>query len=214
MNFFSFFRRNKGAQDKNQSVGRSSSVPERVGRRTSMAEPVQADPQLPEKRRARRRLIGSVILVIFALVVLPLVFESTPQKTNPNLIVDVNTKAPSSETPEPQPAPAPAEASAPADPNVASDANAPQQQGAQVTTPEPVQAAPAPEPVKETAAPADRTADKERAAAKAKADKERADAKAKADRERAEKERAAKKSKGKTAGDPIGQIIANKAKRR
>ena len=214
MSLFSFFRRDKTAQDNNRAAGRNASpANEKQGRR-SRGTVEEADPQLPEKQRARRRLIGSIVLVIAALIVLPLVFESKPQKPNLNVALLVDSKV-SSTVAQPEPQPAPADLNA----QPATDQGTPppsDQQNAGVAAPEPASnTAPEPvtEPVKE-AAP-DRSAEKARAEAdREKADRERAEKerKAKADRERAAKGRSAgKKSSG---GDPIGQMIANKTKRR
>ncbi len=249
MSLFSFFRRDKAAQDNNRTTGRDApSATEKQGRRGCQAASNEVDPQLPEKKRARRRLIGSVILVVSALIVLPLVFESKPQKPNLNLAIQMDSKAaaPVSQ-PETLSGSTSQEASSPAvdqnaqppsDPQAAPQNNgvaAPEQVSNTVNTPAPVS-----EPVKELGS--DRRAgkaqtdreqtDKERAEKehKAKADQERA-AREKADRERAEKERKAKAdrektvkdkaakektaAKKKTSGDdPIGQMIANKTKRR
>ena len=243
MSLFSFFRRDKTAQDNNRAAGRNASpANEKQGRR-SRGTVEEVDPQLPEKQRARRRLIGSVVLVIAALIVLPLVFESKPQKPNLNVALQVDSKVSSPAVqPEPQPAPADQNAQPPADQGTPPPSD---QQNAGVAAPEPASnTAPAPvtEPAKEAApdrsvekarAEADREkADRERAekdrkakAEREKADREKADReraekerKAKADRERAAKERAAKEKtaarKKSSGGDPIGQMIANKTKRR
>lgn len=241
MSLFSFFRRDKTAQDNNRAVGRNASpASEKQGRRSRGAVE-EVDSQLPEKQRARRRLIGSIVLVIAALIVLPLVFESKPQKPNLNVALQVDSKVSSSAAqPEPQPAPADQNAQPPSDQQAAP-------QNAGVAAPEPVT-----EPVKE-AAP-DRSAEKARAEAdrekadreraekdrKAKAEREKADReraarekadREKADRERAEKERRAQREREKanreraakekaaarkksSGGDPIGQMIDRRTKRR
>lgn len=98
MNFFSFFRRGKKVQGSRESVN-PNTFP--VGKKPSRRSRYSSDDdvQLPEKKRARRRLIGSVVLVLAALIVLPLVFESKPQQTNQNLIVEVNSRVPSTPAP-------------------------------------------------------------------------------------------------------------------
>ncbi len=246
MSLFSFFRRDKTAQDNNRAAGRNAPpANEKQGRRGRGT--LEEDPQLPEKQRARRRLIGSIVLVAAALIVLPLVFESKPQKPNLNVALQVDSKVSSPGVqPEPQTAPADQNAQPPADQSTPppSDQQAPPQ-NAGVAAPEPASnTAPAPvsEPVKE--AEPDRSAEKAKAdraerekasreqaekERKAKTEREKADrereAKVKADREKSDKERAEKERKArierekaakkKTAsGDPIGQMIVNKTKRR
>ncbi len=95
MSLFSFFRRKKAAQGDNRAVGRNVSPDiEKQGKRGHGVVD-EVDPQLPEKQRARRRLIGSIVLVVVALIVLPLVFESKPQKPNLSLAVQVDSHTPS-----------------------------------------------------------------------------------------------------------------------
>lgn len=48
--------------------------------------------QLPEKKRARRRLIGAVALVLAAVIGLPMVFESEPKSTAPNISIEIPSK--------------------------------------------------------------------------------------------------------------------------
>lgn len=254
MSLFSFFRRDKTAQDNNRAAGRHvSPANEKQGRRGRGAAD-EVDPQLPEKQRARRRLVGSIVLVVATLIVLPLIFESKPQKPNLNVALQVDSKVSSSVSqPEPQPAPAEQNTQPSANQNTSPSSeqqDAPQNAGVAVPEPASNNTAPAPvqEPVKisepdsqSERAKADK-ADRERAekerktkaerekadrerAVKEKADREKADRervekerKAKADRERTAKEKAAKEKtaakKQSASSDPIGQMIANKTKRR
>jgi len=75
------------------------------------------------KRRSRRRLVGAVALVLLAVIVLPMVFDTEPRQTEPSVSVRIPpeddakftpkpaepARAPASETPPPsaQPTPAP-----------------------------------------------------------------------------------------------------------
>lgn len=238
MSLFSFFRRDKTVQDNNRATGRHvSSANEKRGRRGRWTADEME--QLPEKQRARRRLVGSIVLVVATLIVLPLIFESKPQKPNLNVALQVDSKVSSSVSqPEPQPAPAEQNTQLSTNQNTSSSLeqqDAPQNAGVAVpesasnnTTPVPVQ-----EPVKVSESHSQSVRAKADKAVRERTDKERK-AKAereKADRERAEKERKAQAVRERTAkekatkkktvarkqsggSDPIGQMIANKTKRR
>ena len=47
---------------------------------------------LPEKKRARRRLIGAVALVLAAVIGLPMIFDSEPPLTSPKIAIDIPSK--------------------------------------------------------------------------------------------------------------------------
>lgn len=53
--------------------------------------PVAADPALAQKKRARRRLIGAIVLGIAAVIILPLVLDSEPRQN----ITDIDISIPS-----------------------------------------------------------------------------------------------------------------------
>jgi DedD protein len=86
-------------------------------KRAGGAEDGVADPALPQKRRARHRLIGAIALCLLAAIVVPLLLESEP--TRP--ANDVSIVIPSRDTPLPARAAAVPEAKA-GDPKAA-DAN-------------------------------------------------------------------------------------------
>ncbi|MGN0918992.1 MAG: hypothetical protein ACI4NO_07615 [Oxalobacter sp.] len=233
MSLFSFFRRDKTAQGNNRAAGRYvSPANEKQGRRGRGAAD-EADPQLPEKQRARRRLVGSVVLVVATLIVLPLIFESKPQKPNLNVALQVDSKVSSPVSqPEPQPASVEQNTQPSANQNPSSpleQQNAPQNG---VVAPESASnntvSAPVQKPVKisESDSQSEKIkadkADRERAEKerKTKAEREKADQerikkerKARADRERTAKEKTVAKKQS-VSSDPIGQMIANKTKRR
>lgn len=54
-----------------------------------------ADPALPQKKRARRRLIGATALCLLAALILPIVFDSEPRRTRD----DIQVRIPSRDTP-------------------------------------------------------------------------------------------------------------------
>lgn len=110
MSLFSFFRKNKQeAPDDGTSYSRAKdeSNPKRARtRRQSTIDDAAADPVLPEKKRARRRLIGAVALVLAAVIGLPMVLDSEPKP----LAQDIDIKIPSKDSPS-QPRRLPAAAS-------------------------------------------------------------------------------------------------------
>lgn len=52
----------------------------------------QDDTALPEKKRARRRLIGAIALVLAAVIGLPMLFESEPKSTAPKISIEIPSK--------------------------------------------------------------------------------------------------------------------------
>jgi len=77
------------------------------------------DPMLPEKKRARRRLVGAIALALTVAIVLPMVLDSEPKP----LASDIDIKIPSKDKPA-DAAPAP-QAAAPAAPAPAAAATVP-----------------------------------------------------------------------------------------
>ncbi|MDR5754832.1 MULTISPECIES: SPOR domain-containing protein [unclassified Caballeronia] len=70
---------------------------ERRTRRTERpdADAMMLDPTLPEKQRARRRLVGAVALVLAAVIVLPMVLDSRPKPVTDDIAIDIpNRPAP------------------------------------------------------------------------------------------------------------------------
>ncbi|MCE2871419.1 MAG: SPOR domain-containing protein [Oxalobacteraceae bacterium] len=79
----------KGKQDVDDDVG----VPVRPRRRASKAqdeEPI--DPMLPEKKRARRRLIGASALVLAAIIGLPMIFDSEPKPLTDDIAIQIPSR--------------------------------------------------------------------------------------------------------------------------
>jgi DedD protein len=61
-------------------------------RRRRRGEPADAnmlDPTLPEKQRARRRLIGAIALVLAAVVILPMVLDSHPKPATDGIAIEI-----------------------------------------------------------------------------------------------------------------------------
>ncbi|MBP0592085.1 SPOR domain-containing protein [Paraburkholderia sp. LEh10] len=71
---------------------------ERVDRRSRRtdrsgdADAMLLDPTLPEKQRARRRLVGAIALVIAAVVILPMVLDSHPKPVTDDISVDIPSR--------------------------------------------------------------------------------------------------------------------------
>jgi len=87
MGLFSFS--GKGKQDADDDVD----VPVRPRRRGSKAqdeEPI--DPMLPEKKRARRRLIGASALVLAAIIGLPMIFDSEPKPLADDIAIQIPSR--------------------------------------------------------------------------------------------------------------------------
>lgn len=80
-----------------------------------MAKSVSTE-ELQFRKRARRRLIGAITLVVIAVVVLPMVLDREPQPVTQPLDVRIPAKEQAPALPEPPPAPPAAEAPAPAAP--------------------------------------------------------------------------------------------------
>lgn len=79
----------KGKQDADDAVD----VPVRPRRRGAKAqeeEPI--DPMLPEKKRARRRLIGASALVLAAIIGLPMIFDSEPKPLTDDIAIQIPSR--------------------------------------------------------------------------------------------------------------------------
>jgi DedD protein len=99
MGIFSFGKKDdaptrRGANTSSNRAARG----ERVERRTRRTErPVDADamlldPTLPEKQRARRRLVGAIALVVAAVIILPMVLDSHPKPVTDDISIDIPSR--------------------------------------------------------------------------------------------------------------------------
>jgi DedD protein len=106
MGLLSLFRKNKqeSASDGSEFFTRTEDESNAVrgkGRRSQRKQANQAvDPALPEKKRARRRLVGAIALVLAAVIVLPMVLDSEPKA----LTEDIAIQIPSKDNPAARPA--------------------------------------------------------------------------------------------------------------
>ena len=99
MGLFSFGKKDdaptrRGANSSTSRATRGERV-ERRTRRTERAGDADAmllDPTLPEKQRARRRLVGAIALVVAAVVVLPMVLDSHPKPVTDDISIDIPSR--------------------------------------------------------------------------------------------------------------------------
>ncbi|TDN62948.1 SPOR domain-containing protein [Paraburkholderia sp. BL10I2N1] len=99
MGLFSFGKKDdaptrRGANSSASRATRGERV-ERRTRRTERAGDADAmllDPSLPEKQRARRRLVGAIALVVAAVVVLPMVLDSHPKPVTDDISIDIPSR--------------------------------------------------------------------------------------------------------------------------
>ncbi|AOL06446.1 MULTISPECIES: SPOR domain-containing protein [Burkholderia] len=73
---------------------RTERTTERVERRSRRTERPESDallldPTLPEKQRARRRLVGAIALVVAAVIVLPMALDSHPKPVTDDIAIDI-----------------------------------------------------------------------------------------------------------------------------
>ncbi|BEV16602.1 SPOR domain-containing protein [Herbaspirillum sp. DW155] len=111
MGLFSFFRKNKQDSASDQGSFRSRSeeqsavIRSRSSRsaangsaagprssRSKAGKDAAADPLLPEKKRARRRLIGAVALALAVVIVLPMILDSEPKPLNDDIAIQIPSK--------------------------------------------------------------------------------------------------------------------------
>jgi len=69
-----------------------ASANERRGERGVEPDAMLLDPSLPEKQRARRRLVGAIALVVAAVVALPMILDSHPKPVTDDIAIDIPTR--------------------------------------------------------------------------------------------------------------------------
>jgi len=96
MGLFSIFRKNKQQPSSEQSAYHSraeedSSTVRASRKRKTAGNQVNdaVDPVLPEKKRARRRLVGAVALVLAVVIVLPMVLDSEPKPLADDIAIQI-----------------------------------------------------------------------------------------------------------------------------
>jgi DedD protein len=99
MGIFSFGKKDDAPARRGAKAGsaRTATRGERVERRSRRAERPDADamlldPMLPEKQRARRRLVGAIAMVVAAVVILPMVLDSHPKPVTSDIAIDIPSR--------------------------------------------------------------------------------------------------------------------------
>lgn len=97
MSLFSFLRKNKQetASDDGEFSSRAEIESQALrgrGKRKSSQSEEAADPVLPEKKRARRRLVGAIALVLAAVIGLPMLFDSEPKPLTDDISIQIPSK--------------------------------------------------------------------------------------------------------------------------
>ena len=97
MGLFSFSRKNKqepasgDSEFYSRADEESTAVRSRSKRKDKQSnEPV--DPVLPDKKRARRRLVGAIALVLAAVIGLPMIFDSEPKPFADDITIQIPSK--------------------------------------------------------------------------------------------------------------------------
>jgi DedD protein len=97
MGLLSFLRKNKqesrsDSTFQSRAEEDSDAVRNRGKRKTGKERGKAPDPVLPEKKRARRRLVGAVALVLAAVVGLPMILDSEPKPVTDDIAIDIPSK--------------------------------------------------------------------------------------------------------------------------
>lgn len=97
MSLFSFLRKNKqeSASDDSAYISRTedgSNATRSRGKRRKSNQEEPIDPVLPEKKRARRRLIGAIALVLAAIIGLPMILDSEPKPLADDIAIQIPSK--------------------------------------------------------------------------------------------------------------------------
>src|SRR4051794_25867575 len=93
MGLFSFLRKNKQepASDAGEFYSRAEETTKSVRGRRARAEN-NPDAALPERKRARRRLVGALALVLAAVIGLPMILDSEPQSVGNDIAIEIPSK--------------------------------------------------------------------------------------------------------------------------
>ncbi|KAG0190466.1 hypothetical protein DFQ28_002038 [Apophysomyces sp. BC1034] len=91
MGLFSFGSKDDAGPSRATEGGRTGRTRrgERRAERRTDPDAMLLDPTLPEKQRARRRLVGAIALVIAAVIVLPMVLDSPPKPVTGDIEINL-----------------------------------------------------------------------------------------------------------------------------
>lgn len=98
MSLFSFFRKNKqeSTSDNGEFHSRAeeagSKMPARAKRKQGNLNADPVDHAVPEKKRARRRLVGAVALVLAAIIGLPMILDSEQKPLSNDIAIQIPSK--------------------------------------------------------------------------------------------------------------------------
>jgi DedD protein len=98
MSLFSFLRKNKQESASgdtafySQAEDAPSTERSRSKRKAGSVANDKIDPALPEKKRARRRLIGAIALVLAAIIGLPMILDSEPKSLANDIAIQIPSK--------------------------------------------------------------------------------------------------------------------------
>lgn len=93
MSWFPFAKKNKSETPPEQSGfdAQLEELPVKTRGRTRKKDD-QPDPALPEKKRARRRLIGAVAMTLALVIVLPMVLDADPKPVSEDVVIHIPSK--------------------------------------------------------------------------------------------------------------------------
>lgn len=110
MSRFSFFRSAKqetaSGESRPEFAADEAFIADSSGGKTNSRQKNAADPALPEKKRARRRLVGAVTLALSAIIVLPMVLDPEPKPVSQDVVIDISSRIKSPQTPKKEQDPA------------------------------------------------------------------------------------------------------------
>lgn len=97
MGLFSFLRKNKQEPASNEGEFSSraeedSKAVRNRGKRKQTGSSAPVDPVLPEKKRARRRLVGAIALVLAVVIGLPMILDSEPKPLADDIAIQIPSK--------------------------------------------------------------------------------------------------------------------------
>ncbi|CAN5228975.1 SPOR domain-containing protein [soil metagenome] len=101
MGLFSFLRKKKqeSASTEGEYFSRSEDESNAVRGRSKRKQGTDAvDPVLPEKKRARRRLVGAVALVLAVVIGLPMVLDSEPKQVADDITIQIPSRDKTNQT--------------------------------------------------------------------------------------------------------------------